>query len=138
MRARLVVAAILVVVAAAPVAEAKITPKMNKRVAAPGERVTVDFTSDVTHYLAPFYVTLVPVRAAATLRGRTDRRQTMVGRLGTEGEPMSKSKMIFRVPSLPTGSYALAVWFKGSATHRWHNLVEGRWRPSLVLRILPG
>ena len=138
MRARLIVVAVLVAVAAAPAAEGKITPKMNKRVAAPGERVTVDFTSDVMHYLAPFYVALVPVKAAPTLRGRNDRRQTVVGKLGTEGEQMSNSKLSFRVPALPAGRYALAVWFKGSATRRWHNLVEGRWRPSLVLRVHRG
>jgi hypothetical protein len=138
MRIRLIVALVLVAIAAAPVANGKITPKMNKRVAVPGERVTVDFTSDVEHYLAPFYVTLVPVTAAPTLRGRGDRRQTLVGRLGTKGERMLTSKLTFRVPALPAGRYALAVWFKGSATRRWHNLVEGRWRPSLVLQIRQG
>jgi hypothetical protein len=138
MRVRLIVAVVLVAIAAVPVADGKITPKMSKRVAAPGERVTVDFTSDVVHYLAPFYVTLVPVKAAPTLRGRNDRRQTLVGRLGTEGERMLNSKLSFPVPALPTGRYALAVWFKGSATRRWHNLVEGRWRPSLVLQIRQG
>ena len=125
---------------AATSADAKIIPRLDKRVAARGQRVVVNFGEGAGAYLAPLEVYLVRTAVEPRVTRRTDSRLRFVGRLGRNGNPIVVNRMSFRVPHLPAGEYTLAVWFKGSETGRWHNLSEGLWRdatfgPRLRLRI---
>jgi hypothetical protein len=142
MRVRLALLAVLVAgLFASATTEAKLIPKLDKRAAAPGETVGVDFGRGVEHYLAPLEVYLVRTGAEPKVTGRDDPRLSLVGWLGTRGWTISKSRLTFRVPSLPSGRYTLAVFFRGTATGRWHNLTEGLFRDAsfrdrLVIRIV--
>lgn len=125
---------------AAPAAEAKIIPSLSTRVAAPGQRVVVNFGEGARAFLAPLEVHLVRTAVEPRVTRRTDARLHFVGRLGKTGEVITTTRLGFRVPRLPAGEYTLAVWFKGSATGRWHNLASGLWRdasigPRLRLRV---
>ena len=127
----------LVVVSAAG---GKIIPKLNARVAAPGQLVVVIFGEGASAYLAPLEVYLVRTTIEPRVTRRTDARLRLVGRLGRTGEPIAVNRLSFRVPRLPAGDYTLAVWFKGSENGRWGNLASGLWRdatfgPRLRLRI---
>jgi hypothetical protein len=135
--ATIVVAALVAV----PGASAKAVPRLSTTVAAPGDPVTVDFGRGATYYLAPLEVYLVRIRDEPKITGRSDPRLRLVGKLGRINQPIKATKLRFRVPRIPTGKYTLAVWFKGTATNRWHNLAEGLWRDAtlkgrIVLRIV--
>ena len=126
--------------AAVPAADAKLIPKLSTRVAAPGERVVVNFGAGAMLYLGPFEVDLVRPAVEPRVTRRTDVRLHRVGRLGKRGVGIPTTRLSFRVPRLPVGEYTLAVWFPGSETGRWHNLASGLWRdatfgPRLRLRI---
>jgi hypothetical protein len=127
---RLKFAFVLVISAlvAVPAANAKIIPKLNTRVAAPGQRVVVNFGEGASAYLAPLEVYLVRTAVEPRVTRRTDTRLRFVGRLGRRGEPITASRLSFRVPRVPAGDYTLAVWFIGSVTGRWRNLASGLWR----------
>lgn len=121
-------------------ADAKIIPTLTTRVAAPGQRVVVNFGEGASAYLAPVEVYLVRTAVEPRATHRTDARLQFVGRLGRKGELIAANRLSFRVPRLPAGEYTLAVWFQGSETGRWHNLASGLWRdatlgPRLRLRI---
>ena len=125
----------------APSVEAKLIPTLDKRLAAPGDKVVVEFGAGIEHYLAPLEVYLVSSRAEPTLTGRRDSRLRLVGRLGVRGRTILSHRLTFRVPPLPAGRYTLAVYFRGTATGRWHNLLEGlsqdaSFRDGLMLRIV--
>jgi hypothetical protein len=132
-----IVAGLIVGLAVAPAAEAKLVPRMNMQVAAPGMSVTVDFGSGTAHYLeeyyAPLEISLLPVRTALAITGRGDAlrhddlRLRHVGQLGRGGKPIVTSHLTFRVPRLAPGRYALAVFFRGTATGRWTNITAGWW-----------
>ncbi len=109
-------------------ASAKAVPRLSKTVAAPGDLVSVDFGRGATHYLAPLEVDLVRITDEPQITGRSDPRLRLLGKLGRVSEPITTTKLRFRVPRVAAGRYTLAVWFKGTETHRWHNLAEGLWR----------
>ncbi len=124
-----------------PAAEAKVVPRLDKTLAAPGDQVVIQFGSGVSQYLAPLEVDLVRTAVEPTITGRNDRRLRSVGRLGRAGEMITQTRLRFRVPSLSAGRYTLAVWFKGTVTNRWNNLAQGLWRDPtfrdrLLLRIV--
>jgi hypothetical protein len=130
-------AAVLVaVLGIAPAAEAKLVPRFDPLVAARGERVTVDL-GYTEPYRAPLEVFLVRTRDEPHVRSRADRRLSLVGRLRRDGSGSLPSSISF-VARVRPGSYTLAVWFRGTATGRWHNATAGRWRgePRLVLRVV--
>jgi hypothetical protein len=116
---------------AVPAVSAKAIPRLSTKVAAPGNLVTVDFGRGATSYLAPLEVYLVRTSVESQITGRKDRRLRPVGKLGKLGQPIEATRLRFRVPHIPTGRYTLAVWFKGTQTHRWHNLAEGLWRAAI-------
>lgn len=141
MRRRPILAVLAASLVAAPAAEAKLLPQMDKRVAAPGERVVVEFGAGTEYYLAgrEVEVYLVGIGAAPTLTGRNDARLQPVGKLGRDRKTLS-STLAFRVPPLPTGRYTLAVYFRKTVRGRWYNLTEGLWgiprlRDGLVIRM---
>jgi len=134
--------ALVVVVAlvAVSAASAKAVPRLSTSVAVPGDLVTVDFGAGATHYLAPLEVYLVRIKVEPKITGRSDPRLHLVGKLGRVNEPITATKLRFRVPRVAPGRYTLAVWLKGTETNRWHNLAEGLWRDAtlrdrLILRI---
>ena len=142
MRAWLIVGVLVMSLAAAPASEAKLIPKLDRRVAAPGETVVVKFGPGVERFLAPLEVYLVSTAAEPTLTGRRDPRLRLVGRVGSR-DRITSHTLPFRVPPLPPGRYTLAVYFRGAATGRWHNLAEGLWRDpgfrdGLLIRIRRG
>jgi hypothetical protein len=125
---------------AVPAADAKLVPKLSERVAAPGQRVVVSFGEVASVYLAPLEVYVVRTSVEPRITDRTDTRLRFVGRLGRKGEPITASRLSFRVPRVAAGDYTLAVWFRGSETGRWANLASGLWLdgtfgPQLRLRI---
>lgn len=145
MRGRPILALLAASLVAAPAAEAKLLPQMDKRVAAPGERVVVELGAGTEYYLAgrDVEVYLVGIRAAPTLTGRNDSRLQLVGKLGRDRKTLS-SRLAFLVLPLPTGRYRLVVYFRKTVMGRWHNVTEGLWgmprlRDGLVIRIVrPG
>lgn len=138
---RLITLVAFVLLALSTAAEAKLLPGLDKRVAAPGEKVTLELGAGVEHFLAPLEVYLVSTRSEPTLTGRSDSRLRLVGRLGARGQTIRARTLVFRVPRVPPGAYTVAVYFRGTATGRWGNLAEGLWRDGgprrspLVLRV---
>jgi hypothetical protein len=131
----------LVVLVVVPAANAKAVPRLSKTVASPGDMIAVAFGRGATYYLAPLEVYLVRTDVEPTISGRHDRRLRLVGKLGKVGEAIEKTRLTFRVPRVPAGTYTLAVWFKGTVTGRWHNLAEGLWRDAnlkdgLILKVV--
>ena len=104
------------VLVAVSAADAKIIPRLDTRVAAPGQRVVVNFGEGARAYLAPLEIYLVRTSVEPRVTRRTDSRLRLVGRLGREGESITANRLSFRVPRLPAGEYTLAVWFVGSET----------------------
>lgn len=145
MRRRLIFALLAASLIAAPTAEAKLLPQMDKRVAAPGERVVVELGAGTKYYLAGREVEayLIGIRGAPTLTGRHDGRLQLVGKLDRDRKTLT-SRLAFRVPSLPTGRYRLIVYYRPTVPGRWYNLTEESWRMArlrngLVIRIVrPG
>lgn len=122
-------------------ANAKAVPRLSKTVASPGDVLAVEFGHGATYYLAPLEVYLVRTAVERMIRGRHDPRLHLIGKLGKAGEPIEKTRLMFRVPNVRAGTYTLAVWFKGTVTGRWHNLAEGLWRDAnlkdgLILKVL--
>jgi hypothetical protein len=143
MHFRALVAIVLAALVVAPVAGAKAVPRLSTTVAAPGDLVTVAFGRGATYYLAPLEVSLVRTDVEPQITGRTDPRLRRVGKLGTAGKPIRATRLRFRVPRVASGTYTLAVWFKGTQTHRWHNLAAGLWRDAtfkngVILRVVQG
>lgn len=138
---RVLLGIVAVALVAVSAASAKAVPRLSTTVAAPGDPVTVDFGRGATHYLAPLEVYLVRIAVEPEITGRRDPRLHLVGKLGSVNKPITATKLRFRVPHLAPGRYTLAVWFKGTATNRWHNLAAGLWRDATlrgraVLRIV--
>ena len=126
---------------AAATASAKAVPTLSKTVAAAGDLVAVQFGPGARYYLAPLKIYLVRTTVEPMITGRHDRRLRLVGKLGRAGEPIEKTRLAFRVPRVPVGTYTLAVWFKGTTTGRWHNLAQGLWRDGnlkddLILKVV--
>jgi hypothetical protein len=141
MRLRVLVGIAAVALVAVSAANAKAVPRLSKTVASPGDLIAVEFGRGATYYLAPLEVYLVRTTAEPTISGRHDRRLRLVGKLGRAGEPIDRTRLRFRVPRVPIGTYTLAVWFRGTATGRWHNLAQGLWRDpnlkdDLILKIV--
>lgn len=137
---RVLLGIVVVALVAVSAASAKAVPRFSTTVAAPGDPVTVDFGRGATYYLAPLEIYLVRIAIEPEITGRRDPRLHLVGKLGSVNKPITATKLRFRVPRLALGRYTLAVWFKGTATNRWHNLAEGLWRDAtsrdrLILRI---
>ena len=104
--------------AAVPTADAKVIPTLSARVAAPGQRVVVNFGDGAMLYLGPFEVDLVRTAVEPRVTRRADVRLHPVGRLEKTGVPIATTRLGFRVPQLPGGEYTLAVWFKRSELGR--------------------
>jgi hypothetical protein len=127
-RLRALAGIVVVALVAVSAASAKAVPRLSKTVAAPGDLVTVHFGRGATQYLAPLEVYLVRISVDPKITGRSDPRLRLVGKLGRIGEPIEATTLSFHVPRVAAGRYTLAVWFKGTETHRWHNLALGLWR----------
>ena len=137
MRAGVSVGVAVVALVIVSAASAKAVPRLSDTVASPGDVIAVEFGPGARYYLAPLEVYLVRTRVESKVTGRHDRRLRLVGTLGRAGERIDKTRLVFRVPRVPVGSYTLAVWFKGTATGQWNNLVQGLWRdPNLRDKIL--
>jgi hypothetical protein len=121
---RISVAAALSALLIVPAAEGKLLPKFNKQVARPCEVVQLDLGDGAHMFLAPLKVYLAPLDAADAA-AQSDPRLAKIGELGTPGEFDAPRILRFVVPDLPPGQYAVAIWFKGYATGRWGNAMEG-------------
>jgi hypothetical protein len=135
MRALAVTALVLVL---APTASAKLVPRFDRGTAAVGDRVTVEL-GYTEPYAAPLEVFLVRTRDEPSVGSRSDGRLVLVGRLRRDRSGNMPITVSFTVRVAP-GRYTVAVWFRGTATHRWHNATVGLWRGAgsrLVLRVVP-
>ena len=137
MRSGVSVAVAVVALVIVSAASAKAVPRLSKTVASPGDLIAVEFGPGARYYLAPLEVYLVRTTVESKITGRHDRRLRLVGKLGRAGEGIDRTRLMFRVPRVPVGSYTLAVWFKGTATGRWNNLAQGLWRdPNLREKVI--
>jgi hypothetical protein len=100
-------AALVVVLASltlAPSAAAALVPHLDRRVAEPGERVTVTLGSGVELFPAPLHVYLVPI-------GRESARDWHIKtvRAGPYGFIPPPQRLRFPVPAVPPDRYTLAI-----------------------------
>jgi hypothetical protein len=159
MKSHVVAAAVILGLLVAPIAEAKVVPRLNRQVAAPGTPVVLSLGTGIDryltgYYLAPFEISLVPVRTARAVAGREellrrrDPRLRPVGQLGSVGKPIPSARMRFLVPWLAPGRYALVVFTRRTDDRRWANVTAGWWglprfwrdpalQRGIVLRITP-
>jgi poly-gamma-glutamate synthesis protein (capsule biosynthesis protein) len=136
MRAVLVALVVAAGIAAAA-AEAKLVPRLDRSSAAVGERVTVRL-SPTSGYALPVYLDLLPADAAAEVGSRRDPR--VVALVTIRKRTYAETRASFTVPDVAPGSYVLALWFKGFATHRWSNALAGlvddaTFGPGITLRV---
>src|SRR5688572_28526655 len=106
---RSLVAALLLGLLFAGVAQAKLNPVFSEQHAEPGETLELDLGDGAEQFLGPLRIFLV------SLEG-DDRRQVKIGELGTPGAFGSSRVLMFQVPDLPEGEYTVAVWFQESLT----------------------
>jgi hypothetical protein len=132
------IVAIVVVLASltlAPPAAAKLLPHFDRRVAGPGEQVTVTLGSGVELFPAPLLVYLVPT-------GRESARDFHIKtvRAGPYGFIPPPQRFHVHVPAVaPPGRYTLAILVR-TYLGGWHNILKGLWRApnlasALILRV---
>ena len=102
----------------AAVAEAKLNPTFSQRIAQPGDTIELDVGEGSAMFAGPLRIFLVSLEGS-------DRDQIKIGELGTPGKFDAPRILRFEVPDLPAGDYTVAIWFKGSETGRWANMLEG-------------
>jgi hypothetical protein len=126
---------LLASLALAPAATAALVPHFDRRVARPGERITLTLGSGVENFPAPLHVYLVPI-------GRESARDWHIAtvRAGPYGV-ITTQRFRFRVPAVPPGRYTPAILVRTSGG-AWHNIVKGLWRapnlaPYLILHVRP-
>jgi hypothetical protein len=115
---RTLVAALLLGLLFADVAQAKLNPVFSERIAEPGDTLELDLGEGSEQFLGPLRIFLV------SLEG-DDRPQVKIGELGTPGEFDAPRILRFEVPDVPAGEYTVAIWFKGYETGTWANALEG-------------
>ena len=117
--------AVVVAVAFAPAAEAKLRPSFSERVATPGDTVALDLGEGSEQFLGPLRIYLVRLEAAQDVDEEADRRLIKIGELGTPGEFGTPRTLRFEAPTVRPGEYTAAIWFKGYSTGTWANALEG-------------
>ena len=115
---RSLVAALVVGLLFAAVADAKLNPTFSQRVAQPGDTIELDVGEGSALFVGPLRIFLVSLEGA-------DRDQIKIGQLGTPGKFDAPQILRFEVPDVPAGDYTVAIWFKGSETGKWTNTLEG-------------
>jgi hypothetical protein len=130
-------AVVLIALAIAPAADAKLVPAFDRAVAARGDRVAVELGYGVDAYRPPLEVSLVRVDDEPYVRGRSDRRLVRIGMLPRDATGIGAGRLTFLV-TVPPGRYTLAVWFRGYGAPRWRNATAGLWRGrrGAVLRVV--
>jgi hypothetical protein len=115
---RSLVAALLLGLLLAAVAQAKLSPTFSERIAEPGDTIELDVGEGSEQFLGPLRIFLVSLEGA-------ERAQTKIGELGTPGKFDAPRRLRFEVPDVPAGDYTVAIWFKGYGTGTWANALEG-------------
>jgi len=139
MRLRAVVAGALIAAAVIPpTATAKLIPRLDRSSARPGDSVGVTF-GQTYGYLMPIFVDLLPSDAADEVESRRDPR--VIPLLRIRRGSYSPTRLRFVVPPVRPGTYVLAAWFKGTATHTWANALaslasDAVHGPRITLRIV--
>src|SRR5215208_425112 len=132
MRLRAVVAGALIAAAVIPpTATAKLIPRLDRSSARPGDSVGVTFGQT--------YGDLLPSDAADEVESRRDPR--VIPLLRIRRGSYSPTRLRFVVPPVRPGTYVLAAWFKGTATHTWANALaslasDAVHGPRITLRIV--
>ncbi len=122
---RVLVAIVLLALACASVAQAKLSPNFSQRVVEPNDTVELDLGEGTAMFPGPLRIYLVPLHVADSTQGEAHRRPVKIGELGKPGDFGTPRTLRFVVPNVPSGHYAAAVWFKGYATGTWANALEG-------------
>lgn len=107
------------------VASAALTARLSKQSAQPGETVQLILGPAAEDFLAPLNMYLVPLEVASQIADQSDSRLIEIASLGTPGSFDVPRVFVFTVPDVPPGEYAVALWFRGTATREWANALEG-------------
>lgn len=115
---RSLLAALLLGLLFASVAQAKLNPSFSERIAEPGDTLELDVGEGRKQFLGRLRIFLV------SLEG-DDRPQVKIGELGTPGVFGASRILRFEVPDVSAGEYTVAIWVKGYRTGTWTNALEG-------------
>lgn len=106
-------------------AHAALTARLSKDTARPGQSVRLILGEAAYLFRAPLNLYLVPRTAAPEVADQSDTRLVKLASFGTPGKFDVPRLFDFAVPQVPPGEYVVALWFRGTMTGEWANVLEG-------------